>query len=125
MDGDWFLTSYTAYTVSGRRVQGRPGQGWRRPRSRRLRACPRGKPFFSCAVPVPGCPLADDRVALKQRVKEANDIVDVVGSYIALRPAGLTFKGMCPFHDDHRPSLDVDPGRQRYRCWACNKSGDA
>ena len=68
--------------------------------------------------------MADDRVALKQQVKEANDIVDVIGSYISLRPAGPTFKGVCPFHDDHRPSFDVDPRRQRYRCWACNQYGD-
>lgn len=73
---------------------------------------------------MPGCPLADDRVALKEQIKQANDIVDVVGSYISLRPAGPTFKGVCPFHDDHRPSFDVDPRRQRYRCWACNKFGD-
>jgi DNA primase len=68
--------------------------------------------------------LADDRVALIQQVKEANDIVEVVGSYVALRPAGPTFKGLCPFHDDHRPSFDVDPRRQRYRCWSCQKHGD-
>lgn len=66
----------------------------------------------------------DDWVALKQQVKEANDIVDVVGGYIPLRPAGPTFKGLCPFHDDKRPSFDVDPRRQRYRCWACSKFGD-
>jgi DNA primase len=65
--------------------------------------------------------LADDRI---KQVKEANDIVDVVGSYVALRPAGPTFKGLCPFHDDSRPSFDVDPRRQRYRCWACGKYGD-
>ena len=58
-------------------------------------------------------------------VKEASDIVDVVGSYISLRPAGQqTFKGLCPFHDDHRPSFDVDPKRGRYRCWSCGKYGD-
>jgi DNA primase len=68
--------------------------------------------------------LTEDRVALKQRIKEANDIVDVVGSYIALRPAHGTFKGLCPFHDDQRPSFDVDPRRQRYKCWACNEYGD-
>jgi DNA primase len=65
--------------------------------------------------------LADDRV---KQVKEANDIVDVVGSYISLRQAGPTFKGLCPFHDDHRPSFDVDPRRQRYRCWSCGEHGD-
>jgi DNA primase len=65
-----------------------------------------------------------DWVALKQQVKEASDIVAVVGGYLTLRPAGPTFKGLCPFHDDTRPSFDVDPRRQRYRCWACNKFGD-
>jgi DNA primase len=68
--------------------------------------------------------LANDRESLVQQVKDANDIVDVVGSYVALRPAGPTFKGLCPFHDDHRPSFDVDPRRQRYRCWSCAKYGD-
>jgi len=65
--------------------------------------------------------MADDRVVL---VKQANDIVDVVGSYLALRPAGGTHKGLCPFHDDSRPSFDVDGRRQRYRCWSCGKFGD-
>jgi DNA primase len=68
--------------------------------------------------------LADDRAALIQQVKAANDIVEVVGTYVALRPAGQTFKGLCPFHDDQRPSFDVDPRRQRYRCWSCGKFGD-
>ncbi len=65
--------------------------------------------------------MADDRV---NQVKQANDIVDVVGGYLALSPAGPTYKGLCPFHDDHRPSFDVDPRRQRYRCWSCGKYGD-
>ncbi len=65
--------------------------------------------------------MASDQVRL---VKEANDIVDVVGGYVALRPAGGTYKGLCPFHNDHHPSFDVDPRRQRYRCWSCGKFGD-
>jgi DNA primase len=65
--------------------------------------------------------LTDDRV---KQIKEASDIVDVVGSYINLRPAGPTYKGLCPFHDDHRPSLVVDPRWQNYKCWACDKYGD-
>lgn len=68
--------------------------------------------------------MASDDRALIEQIKEANDIVDVVGGYVALRPAGPTFKGLCPFHDDHRPSFDVDPRRQRYRCWSCGKVGD-
>jgi DNA primase len=66
-------------------------------------------------------PLADDRVT---QVKQANDIVDVVGGYLALRPVGGTFKGLCPFHEDTHPSFDVDPRRQRFRCWSCGKYGD-
>jgi len=65
--------------------------------------------------------LTTDRV---KQVKEANDIVDVVGGYVALRPAGTTYKGLCPFHDDSRPSFQVDPRYQNYRCWSCGKSGD-
>lgn len=68
------------------------------------------------------CPLADTQ--LSQRVKEANDIVDVVGEYLTLTKRGRIFKGLCPFHDDHHPSLDVDPDRQYFRCWACGKHGD-
>ena len=52
--------------------------------------------------------MNNDRDALKQQIKDANDIVDVVGERIALRPAGPTHKGLCPFHSDHRPSFDVD-----------------
>lgn len=66
----------------------------------------------------------DDRVTLAQQVKAANDIVDVIGTYVALRKTGQSYKGLCPFHDDHRPSFDVDPRRQRYRCWSCSKYGD-
>ena len=59
-----------------------------------------------------------------KQVKEANDIVDVVRDYVALKPVGPIFRGICPFHADDRPSLDVNPRRQRYRCWACGKYGD-
>ncbi len=86
--------------------------------------------FLSKTAPVIYCPfsfalrqlgLNDDRIA---QVKQANDIADVVGGYLSLRPAGPTFKGLCPFHEDKHPSFDVDPRRQRYRCWSCGKVGD-
>ncbi len=76
------------------------------------------------ACSVRRCAVTEDRAALKQRIKEANDIVDVVGAYVTLRPKGPTFMGLCPFHEDSKPSFDVDPRRQRYRCWACGKHGD-
>ena len=71
-----------------------------------------------------GCGLADDFANLIRQIKDANDIVDVLGGYLPLKQTGKTFKALCPFHDDNRPSLDIDPQRQRYRCWACGKYGD-
>jgi DNA primase len=68
--------------------------------------------------------LAEDRVALTRQVKEASDIVAVVGSYLALNSAGAIFKGLCPFHNDTRPSMQVDPRFQNFRCWSCGKKGD-
>ena len=68
--------------------------------------------------------MPSDPVELTKQIKAANNIVDVVGSYLTLHPAGAIFKALCPFHNDSRPSLDVDPRRQRYRCWACDKHGD-
>jgi DNA primase len=68
--------------------------------------------------------LADDRETLTRQVKEANDIVDVVGAYVALRQVGQSYKGLCPFHDDHNPSFTVSPKFQNYRCWSCGKFGD-
>jgi DNA primase len=61
---------------------------------------------------------------LKERIREAVDIVDLVGSYMALRRAGKGFVGLCPWHDDSRPSLQVNPERQTYRCWVCDVGGD-
>jgi DNA primase len=65
--------------------------------------------------------VADDRVTL---VKQANDIVEVIGEYLPLRKQGRVYKGLCPFHDDHNPSLTVDATKQSFKCWACGKWGD-
>jgi DNA primase len=65
-----------------------------------------------------------DRGSQAKLVKEASDIVAVIGSYLALTPAGSLYKGLCPFHHDSRPSLTVDPKWQNFRCWACGKHGD-
>jgi DNA primase len=63
-------------------------------------------------------------VELKKQVKAANDIVDVVSTYIQVQPAGKIFKAICPFHNDTRPSLQLDRQWQNYRCWACDARGD-
>lgn len=68
--------------------------------------------------------MPPDPVELTKQIKAASDIVAVVGGYLTLVPAGKTFKALCPFHNDSRPSMDVDPRLQRYRCWSCQAHGD-
>ena len=69
--------------------------------------------------------MPSDQVEQQTRqVKAASDIVAVAESYLKVTPAGKTFKAVCPFHNDTRPSLDIDPGRQRYKCWSCGAHGD-
>ncbi len=61
---------------------------------------------------------------IKEQVRAATDIVDLVGSYISLRRQGRQFVGQCPWHDDSRPSLQVNPERQTWKCWVCDLGGD-
>lgn len=60
-----------------------------------------------------------------QRVKDATDIVDVVGEFVSLRKAGSLYKGLCPFHHEKTPSFVVTPARQTCHCFSCGKGGDA
>ena len=69
--------------------------------------------------------MPSDPVELTKQIKAASDIVAVVSSYLSVKPAGSIFKALCPFHNDSRPSLDIDPKRQRYKCWSCGAHGDA
>ena len=58
------------------------------------------------------------------KVKSALNIVNVVESFTHLSKAGVNYKGVCPFHDDHTPSMVVSPSRQTYHCFVCGASGD-
>ncbi len=60
----------------------------------------------------------------KELVRQAVDIVDVVGRHIQLRRQGRGYVGLCPWHDDTRPSLQVNPERQSWKCWVCDVGGD-
>ncbi len=60
----------------------------------------------------------------KEQVRQAIDLVDLVGSYVQLRRQGRNFVGLCPWHDDSRPSLQVNPERQSFKCWVCDIGGD-
>jgi DNA primase len=59
-----------------------------------------------------------------QRVQQANDIVDVVGEHVSLKKKGRELLGLCPFHEDHRPSMNVNPVKQIFKCFACGAGGD-
>lgn len=59
-----------------------------------------------------------------QRVKEAIDIVDIIGSYVELKKAGSNYKGLCPFHTEKTPSFMVNPNLQIYKCFGCGMGGD-
>ena len=61
---------------------------------------------------------------LKEQVRSAVDIVDVVGQQLELRRQGRNYVARCPWHDDRRPSLVINPERQTWRCWVCDIGGD-
>ena len=61
---------------------------------------------------------------VKDRVRLAINIVDLMSTYMELRRQGRGFVAVCPFHDDRRPSLQINPDRQTWKCWVCDIGGD-
>lgn len=60
----------------------------------------------------------------KEQVRQSTDIVDLIGKHLELRRAGRGYVGRCPWHDDRKPSLQVNPDRQTWKCWVCDIGGD-
>jgi DNA primase len=60
----------------------------------------------------------------KEQIRQAMDIVELAGQYLQLRREGRIYKALCPWHDDSRPSLQINPERQSFKCWVCNIGGD-
>ncbi len=58
------------------------------------------------------------------QVREAVDMVEVVGDHVKLRRRGRKYQGLCPFHDEKTPSFSVDPDKGLYYCFGCHQGGD-
>ncbi len=52
------------------------------------------------------------------------DIVDVISHYIQVHRKGKSYVALCPFHDDHDPSMSISPDRQIYKCFVCGNGGN-
>lgn len=59
----------------------------------------------------------------RDRVLSSTDIVRLIGEHVQLRPKGREFAGLCPFHDDKNPSMQVSPQKQIYKCFSCGAGG--
>jgi len=58
-----------------------------------------------------------------QKVADASDIVEIIGSYFPLKRAGTNFRALCPFHKEKSPSFHVNPSRQSFHCFGCGAGG--
>lgn len=57
-------------------------------------------------------------------IRNGVDIVDVISSYLPLTAKGKNYFGVCPFHDDHSPSMSVSKEKQIYTCFSCGATGN-
>ena len=59
-----------------------------------------------------------------QKIKDAVNIIDVVGEHVVLKKSGSNYMGLCPFHNERSPSFAVSESKQLYSCHGCKKGGD-
>lgn len=57
-------------------------------------------------------------------IRQQADIVDVMSRYITLEKQGKNYKAICPFHDDHDPSLSISTDKQIFKCFVCGTGGN-
>lgn len=57
-------------------------------------------------------------------IRNSVNIVDIIKEYVPLTSKGKNFFGVCPFHEDHAPSMSVSSDKQIYRCFSCGAAGN-
>lgn len=57
-------------------------------------------------------------------IQRKSNIVDVIADYLPIEKKGKNYFAICPFHDDHNPSLSISPEKQIYTCFVCGESGN-
>lgn len=60
-----------------------------------------------------------------ERVRETAKVEEIVSNFVNLKRRGVNLIGNCPFHNEKTPSFIVSPSKNIYKCFGCNKSGDA
>ncbi len=59
-----------------------------------------------------------------EEIKNRCDIASIIDGYIGLKPSGINYKGLCPFHGEKTPSFYVNTSKQIYKCFGCGEGGD-
>lgn len=60
-----------------------------------------------------------------EKIKHHTDIVAVIAQFVKLTKKGTSYRGLCPFHEEHNPSFSVSPSKGIYKCFSCGETGDA
>jgi len=59
-----------------------------------------------------------------EKIKENNDIVDIISEHVKLRKVGRNYQGLCPFHSEKTPSFSVSQDKQVFKCFGCGEGGN-